>query len=271
MPSIEENKSLFDGAYNWTNQGDEWSVAWGGPSMQWYGTILPRIKSYIPSNRILEIACGYGRWTQYLKDFCKNLVVIDISSKCIQACKERFSECSHIEYHVTDGTTLDMIPDSSVDFVFSFDSQVHSGESVMKAYIRQLQRILTDGGVAFIHHSNLGEYNGVYSRIRKVPKLEGILMMFGVLEKQLHWRDFSVDAKKVERFAEQNGLRCLSQEIIPWGTKRMLIDCISTIARNNSSVNSGNRIFRNRRFMEETRYLLHLSHLYDSVKHQATN
>ena len=92
-----------------------------------------------------------------------------------------------------------------------------------------------------------------------------------MLEKELHWRDFSVDAKKVERFAGENGLRCLSQEIIPWGTKRMLIDCISTIARNNSSANKGNRIFRNRRFMEETRYLLHLSYLYDSVKHQATN
>src|SRR6266480_3189362 len=271
MPSIEENKSYFDGNYNWTDRGDEWSAAWGGQSMQWYGTILPRIKSYIPTNRILEIACGYGRWTQYLKDLCKNLVVVDISEECIQACKKRFSECSHIEYHVNDGTTLDMISESSVDFVFSFDSLVHSDESVMKAYICQLQRILINGGVAFIHHSNLGEYDGTYSRIRKIPRLEGLLIRLGILEKNLHWRDFSVDAKKVERFAEQNGLRCLSQEIIPWGTKRMLIDCISTIARNNSSVNSGNRIFRNRRFMEETRYLLHLSDLYDSVKHQASN
>ena len=271
MPSIEENKSLFDGKYNWTNRGDEWSVAWGGPSMQWYGTILPRIKSYIPTNRILEIACGHGRWTQYLKDLCKNLVVIDISAECIQACKQRFSECSHIEYHVNDGTTLDMISDSSVDFVFSFDSLVHAGESVMKAYICQLQRILTNTGVAFIHHSNLGEYDGTYSRIRKIPKLEGLLVRLGLLEKNLHWRDFSVDAKKVERFAEENRLRCLSQEIIPWGTKRMFIDCISTIAKNNSSVNRGNRIFRNRRFMEETRYPLLLSHLYSSVKNQASN
>jgi ubiquinone/menaquinone biosynthesis C-methylase UbiE len=271
MGSIEENKLLFDGTYNWTNRGDEWSVAWGGPSMQWYGTILPRIKSYIPTNRILEIACGYGRWTQYLKDLCKNLVVVDISEECIQACKQRFSGCSHIEYHVNDGTTLDMISDSSVDFVFSFDSLVHSGESVMKAYICQLQRILVNAGVAFIHHSNLGQYARTYSGIRKIRRLEGLLTRLGMLEKNLHWRDFSVDAKKVERFAEEDGLRCLSQEIIPWGTKRMFIDCISTIAKNNSSVSGGNRIFRNRRFMEEARYLLLLSHLYNSVKHQATN
>src|SRR5439155_18238383 len=102
------------------------------------------------------------------------------------------------------------------------------------AYICQLQRILINAGVAFIHHSNLGEYDRTYSRIRKIPKLEGLLMRLGILEQNVSWRDFSVDAKKVERFADENGLRCLSQEIIPWGTKRTFIDCISTIAKNNS-------------------------------------
>lgn len=262
MPSILENKSLYDGKYNWTDRGDEWSALWGGPSMQWYGTILPRIKSYIPANKILEIACGYGRWTQYLKDLCKHLVVIDISEECIQACKQRFSDCFRIEYHVNDGTTLDMISDSSVGFVFSFDSLVHADELVIKAYICQLQRILTDTGVAFIHHSNLGEYNSTYSRIRKIPKLEGLLVRLGLLEKDLHWRDFSVDASKVQHFAEENGLSCLSQEIICWDTKRMFIDCISTIAKKNSSVNRPNRIFRNPGFTREAQSLLRLSYLY---------
>src|SRR5438034_3825348 len=171
------------------NRSVELSEASGVPYMQYNGTILQRIKSYIPANRILEIACGYGRWTQYLKDLCKNLIVIDISWECIQACKQRFPECSHIEYHVNDGTTLDMISDSCVDFVFSFDSLVHADESVMNAYICQLQRILINGGVAFIHHSNLGEYDGTYSRIRKIPRLEGLLIKLGILEKNLHWHD----------------------------------------------------------------------------------
>jgi len=98
-----------------------------------------------------------------------------------------------------------MIPGSSVDFVFSFDSLVHSGESVVNAYICQLHRILVNGSVAFIYHSNLGEYNGTYSRIRKIPRLEGLLTRLGMLEKELHWRDSSVDAKKVESFAGENG------------------------------------------------------------------
>ena len=149
--------------------------------MQWYGSIFPRIIQHLPSNRILEIACGYGRWTQYLKDLCSNLVVVDLSSECIQGCKKRFSDCPHIEYHINDGKSLDMISDSSVDFLFSFDSLVHADESVLKAYLSQLPRILTDNGVAFIHHSNLGEYADIYSKIRAIPYLERILTGLGVL------------------------------------------------------------------------------------------
>ncbi len=265
MPTIEDNKTTWDGKYNWTNRGDEWSASWGGPFMQWYGTIFPRIKSHVPTNSILEIACGYGRWTQYLKDLCKHLTVIDLSEECIQACKQRFFEFSHIEYHVNDGKSLDMIPDSSVDFVFSFDSLVHTNEFVIEAYLSQLPRILEKDGVVFIHHSNLGEYYTRYSKIRRIPKIEGLLTRLGLLE-NLHWRDFSVDAKKVEALTEKHGLRCISQEIILWGTKKTFIDCISTIVRNNSSVVRTNRVLRNAKFMQEADNLLQLSQLYNLNK-----
>jgi ubiquinone/menaquinone biosynthesis C-methylase UbiE len=88
--NVDENKKMWDGDHQWTNRGDEWSVAWGGPSMQWYGPILPRIHRFIPTDTVLEIACGYGRWTQFLKNMCHKLVVIDISEKCIQACRQAF-------------------------------------------------------------------------------------------------------------------------------------------------------------------------------------
>ena len=251
MPTIEDNKTKWDGMYTWANGGDEWSAPWGGPFMQWYGTILPRIKSHVPTNSILEIACGYGRWTQYLKGLCKHLTVIDLSAECVQACRQRFSECSHIEYHENDGKSLDMIPDASVDFVFSFDSLVRANEAVMEAYLCQLPRILNEDGVAFIHHSNLGDYYSRYARIRRIPNLEGLLTRLGLLERKRHGRDFSVNAKKVEALAEKYGLRCISQEIIRWRTKKMFIDCMSTIVRRNSSLVRNNRILKNAKFMQD--------------------
>jgi SAM-dependent methyltransferase len=262
MPTVDENKKTWDGDYQWTYRGDEWSVAWGGPSMQWYGTILPRIHRFIPTDSILEIACGYGRWTQFLKNMCHKLVVVDISEECIRACKQRFSECSHIEYHLNDGKSLHMISDASVDFVFTFDSLVHADESALKAYISQLPRILKDEGAVFIHHSNLGEYRTIYSRIRRIPKLEELLRRLGILDKTLHWRDFGVSAKVVEDLAEEHRLKCISQEVIPWGTKRAQIDCFSIIVKDNSSLIRNNRILKNANFMQEVRYLSRLSDLY---------
>ena len=40
----------------------------GRADAQWYGSLLPRIHRFLPTGQVLEIACGYGRWTQYLKD-----------------------------------------------------------------------------------------------------------------------------------------------------------------------------------------------------------
>jgi len=262
MANVKENKTQWDGSYKWKNRGDEWSDAWGGPAMQWYGSILPRIRSHVPTNRIVEIACGYGRWTQYLKDLCNNLIVIDLSDECIQACKQRFSNSVNIDYFVNDGTSLDMISDSTVDFVFSFDSLVHVDQSVINSYFYHLQRILNKDGVAFIHHSNLGEYNNRYLKIRKVPKLEGLLKRLGFMEKNLHWRDSSVDSRKVEVLARENGLRCISQEIITWGTNKILIDCMSTIVKDSSSASRNNRIIRNPYFMKEAQNLSLISSLY---------
>lgn len=234
--------------------------------MQWYGAIFPRIKSHVPTNRILEIACGHGRWTQYLRGLCKSLIVVDLCQECIDACRQRFADCLHIEYHVNDGKSLEMIPDSCVDFAFSFDSLVHADVSVMKAYLCELQRILNNDGVAFIHHSNLGEYHRRYLRIRAIPSLEGLLLRLGMLEEDLHWRDFTVDARKVETLAEKHGLKCISQEIIPWRTKRLFIDCLSTIVKSSSSKTRINRVWRNESFMQEAQNLLQLSQLYDSCK-----
>jgi len=253
MATVDENKAYWGSRYDWPESGDEWSIGWGGPVMQWHGTIFPRINSFLPCENILEIACGHGRWTQFLKDLCSQLTVVDLSEQCIDACKERFSESKNITYHVNDGQSLAMIPDNSVDFVFSFDSLVHADESVISSYLSEISRILTKKGSAFIHHSNLGEYQLQLEEIKKN-------------EKRLHWRDPGVDAKKVASMALEYGLCCSSQEIILWGTEHALIDCFSMIVKCESPDEVENKILRNTNFMNEARNLLQLSKLYGPIR-----
>jgi SAM-dependent methyltransferase len=258
MPTLRENKATWDGAYAWTHRGDEWSAAWGGPAMQWQGAILPRIQEFLPAGTILEIACGYGRWTQFLAPQCERLIAVDLSEECIAACKQRFAGSAHLEYHINDGRSLDMLPDATIDFVFSFDSLVHADAGVLQAYIAQLGRILRPEGAAFLHHSNLGEY-GYYAAVRRVPKLQAVLSRAGILERDLHWRDPGVTAAQIAAFATAGGLQCILQEKITWGTRRALIDCMSTLVRRDSRRAGTTRVVRNPLFMHEAARLARIA------------
>ena len=262
MPSVEQNKATWNDNYDWKQVGDEWSKSWGGPQMQWFGALLPRIHAFVPAPTILEIAPGYGRWTQYLKNLCDELLVVDLSPRCIQACQERFSDCTNITYYVNDGRSLDMVPDNSVDFVFTFDSLVHAEDDVMLAYVAQLASKLKPNGAAFIHHSNLGEYP-IYQRLSKRPKLRRVLRTLRVIEKNIHWRAVSVSAGKVAQYAADNHLSCISQEKIPWGTKRALNDCISVMVRADSIWARENVVLNNSSFKQEKRQIAQLGRLYN--------
>ena len=235
--------------------------------MQWHGTILARIRPFLPVQTILEIAPGFGRWTEFLKDYCDNLIVVDLSEKCINGCQERFADCSHLTYFVNDGKSLEMIPDNTIDFVFSFDSLVHVEDAIISAYISQISKKLRKNGVAFIHHSNLGEYSNyikIQRIISRIPKLVDTLIRLGILDNvRSQWRASSMTVRKMQLYAEENGLQCISQELVTWSTRRVLIDCMSTITKKDSIWFGDNKVFKNAFFMKEAMNLGNLSHLYD--------
>ncbi len=267
MATIEENSFIWGQTYHWADAGEEWSKPWGSAHMQWYGSILPRISAFVPADTILEIAPGYGRWTAFLKDLCKRLIIVDLSEKCIDRCRQRFADCSHISYFVNDGKSLEMVLNGGVDFIFSFDSLVHAEDAVLKAYAAEFAKKLRPNGAAFLHHSNLGEYNShieVQSRLSKVPKLLGLLKRLGVCDNVTgQWRARSMTAAKMANFAEDHNLQCVSQELVTWESRFALVDCLSTIVPRASRWTRENRVLRNSGFMAEAKRLSDLSRLYE--------
>ena len=247
MVSLEENKELWNNKYDWKFSGEEWSTLWGGSDMQWYGTILPRIQQFVPSPTVLEIAPGFGRWTKYLIGLAERLIVIDLAEKCIDHCKEIFTNEKHIKYYVNDGKSLDMLEDNTLDFVFSYDSLVHAEMVVMHIYFEQLSKKLSDNGVAFIHHSNIGEYK----------KLTGDIVKMG----KDHGRAFSVTADSVRASVESAGLACISQETLNWGSE-LMTDCITVFTSVGSVYERPCRTIANNRFMLEAQQFNEIASIY---------
>jgi SAM-dependent methyltransferase len=241
MPTLEENFHIWEN-YDWSHKGEQWSRPWGGTEFLWWGTVLPRIHSFLPASTILEIAPGYGRFTHFLKDLSHNLIIVDLTERCIQACRERFADTEHISYHVNNGKSLAMIPDQSIDFVFSFDSLVHAESDVIEAYLKQLGKKLKPDGVGFIHHSNLGACVSPFTR--RLPIIGKTLKQGGRAE--------SMTAHIFEQYCGDAELKCISQELVNWETRLHIpLDCLSVFTRSGSSWDRPNRVFRNMDFMRE--------------------
>lgn len=248
MGTIEENKNSWS-HYDWSHSGDEWSSCWGGTDYLWWGTIFPRIHPFVPCGRVLELAPGYGRCTQYLKSMCCQLTLVDLVENCIEACKQRFELADNIDFHVNDGRSLNMIDDASIDFIFSWDSLVHAEADVMESYAAEFARILKPKGRGFIHHSNMGAH-----RDPQTGKLKA-----GV--ENPHWRAESSSAELFRGFCESNNLICVSQEMIAWGGETMN-DVFSYFTHQVNSPVKETRVIENPRFMEHASRVLELARLY---------
>jgi hypothetical protein len=257
MPTIEQNLLVWDSVYHWKDQGEEWSDSVGpynvgGSDLFWISTLLPRINYFLPSKTILEIAPGMGRWTKYLKRHCEHLIIVDLSPKCIEACRQRFSMDDHISYYVNDGESLDMIEDSSIDFVFSFDSLVHADIRTLEAYLGQLSVKLKANGIGFIHHSNLNQYKIFNYFLQKVLNSARYNRFIG-------WRDPGVSAKRFEQLCINAKLQCLSQELIVWSAPRLFTDVLSIFRNGGAKTNDGNQLYKNRNFMKQCDLLARLA------------
>ncbi|SEO75312.1 class I SAM-dependent methyltransferase [Trujillonella endophytica] len=215
MPSVEDNRDRWAN-YDWSDKGDEWSGGFGSTEALWSWLLQPRVSPFLPSAHTLEIAPGFGRATQFLVPASEKLTVVDLVPACIAACQERFAEHDHIDYHVNDGRSLDMIEDGSIDFVFSWDSLIHAEDDVVESYVTQLGRKLRPGGAGVLHHSNVDEYRDPES---------GELTIGNE-----HWRAPTMSAAKFRRYARAAGLRCVVQELIPWGGPDFS-DCLSVFRR----------------------------------------
>jgi SAM-dependent methyltransferase len=264
MPTVDDQIGFWDKKYDWLGAGEEWSSSWGNSELQWHMTVLPRIARFLPAGTILELAPGFGRWTHYIKDHCRELIVVDLAARCIEACRQRFASASHITYHVNDGKSLDMVPDRSIDFAFSFDSLVHVEVDIIGAYLNQLARKLKPDGVGFIHHSNIGSYRRELDLSRRLPtQMSNFLINRGILIRNFHSRAETMTAESFLGLCDRHGLRCMSQEIISWGEGHThLIDCLSMFTPKASTYSTPTRRIVNRKFMQEASRAKKLCELY---------
>jgi SAM-dependent methyltransferase len=269
VPTILENHDRWQ-HNKWEQSGDEWSPGQSpeGTDILWHRTLFPRVRRFLPTGTILEIGPGFGRWTQYLRHLSRRLILLDLSERCIDSCRDRFAQDQHIEYLVNDGASLDQIEDGSIDFIFSFDSLVHAEADAVGAYVRQAARKLKPGGAGFIHHSNLKDFVD--------PRTEDVRWFVT----QRNWRAPTMSADVFRDACASAGLACESQELVNWlGRSRRadrhrlsgrcipLTDCFSVFSASDTPARPTRRV-ANPTFVNEWRQAVWMAELYSPARRE---
>jgi SAM-dependent methyltransferase len=157
MGASEIQMLIWD-SWAWGNDGGEkWTES--GP---WKDSVIEEVlRPRVPmGSDVLEIGPGAGRWTEVLTEIAGSLTLVDISSRCIEICRDKFGKLDHVSFHVTSGSDLSFISDAQIDVIWSFDVFVHLAVTDIEGYVSEFARVLKPSGKAILHHAGGGGVHG---------------------------------------------------------------------------------------------------------------
>lgn len=174
MPGVEWNRAKWGGElkqFQGTPRDRLWGTQWGDPELRGIGYYVRRllhpykipgplykvvdqyIKPYVKADStVLEIGSGGGRWTRYLIS-ARKVVIVELNAESFDVLRAAFPN-ANLEFHKTAGFRLESVPDTSIDFAFTFGTFVHIEADGISQYLSEIKRTLKSGGVAVVHYSN---------------------------------------------------------------------------------------------------------------------
>jgi SAM-dependent methyltransferase len=148
--SAGENRERWN-RWDWSKLGEEWTA-----SEEWKQSLVDEVLlPTIPAGgTVVEIGPGGGRWSVILQPRSERLVLVDVAQRPLDLVRNRLGDAPNVEYVLTSGSAIAGVADASVDAVWSFDVFVHIAPGDQAAYLSEIARVLTPGGIAAIHHAD---------------------------------------------------------------------------------------------------------------------
>ena len=182
-------------AFGRREQNDEEFFATGADVIRALETELKRVSR---KRRALEIGCGPGRLLRPMSKHFEEIHGIDIADEMVERARGNLANLPHAHAHHAEGSDLRAFADGYFDFVYSYAVFQHipSGEVVF-GYLREVARVLANGGIAHLQLNGLEKSAQTYTT----------------------WSGFRISAEEVRAFTSENGLQLLALDGV--GTQYM--------------------------------------------------
>ena len=108
-----------------------------------------------PSDVVLDIGCGVGRFTRALAQRAQRVISLDVSEEMLEKARELNPQLDNVDWVLGDGRSLAGVDDQAVDVCVSHVVFQHIPDPrITLGYIEEVGRVLKPKGWALIQVSN---------------------------------------------------------------------------------------------------------------------
>ena len=161
-----------------------------------------------PADRVTEIGCGVGRLTRDLARRADHVDALDVSAQMLELARSYNAGLENVRWVQGDGETLAGIDDASADVCFSHVVFQHIPDpEITLGYVREMGRVLVDGGWAAFQISNepqIHRRRNLGERLR--TSLRSALGRAPRGQAHPAWRGSAVDLDELRATASEAGL-----------------------------------------------------------------
>jgi SAM-dependent methyltransferase len=97
-------------------------------------------------SRVLDIGCGVGRIAFHVAPLVRHLHAIDVSDEMVARARANLAHLTNVDVRRTDGESLAIFADGSLDFVYSILVLQHMERANCRRLVAEIARVLGPGG-----------------------------------------------------------------------------------------------------------------------------
>lgn len=105
----------------------------------------------LPSGTALDFGCGVGRLSQALAEHFDEVIGVDVAPSMINEAASYNKQGDRVRYILNERPDLSVLPDESVDFVYTEITLMHMEPRYSLEYIREFLRVTRSNGMVVFH------------------------------------------------------------------------------------------------------------------------